>query len=158
MLESHPRLDGEEDEDEIEEDDEIEEEDVPVEMQNVLFKQIATSNYLICGIRYTDDALHCWGSNHHVPKPLKEHLVKVGPYRQVANGDMGMCAILTETGELDCIGDAYHMIRNAGMYYEDWDQIYIGAYSICGITVDSKTSCFGGLPSVTNVPVDFDVA
>ena len=154
MVESRPRIDGDEDEDDEEDEDEVESQKEEVALQHMVFRQIAANDRNICGI-LEDMSLICWGLRFDFPKPLLQPITKPGPFRQVAAGNLGICAILEESGEVECIGTAMHFMPANSK--ENWDQIYIGTATVCGVNEFSKAKCFG-TTSVNIVPEDLDIA
>lgn len=118
-------------------------------MAKIQFRQISVGEGTSCGITLLGAHLQCWGGKRPVQSP--------GPYRQVSVGRRGVCAITaavddsssTESREADvllCWGHADSMVHHSGesaaQYH--WDQISVGATTVCGVTMDSELKCWGG--------------
>lgn len=120
---------------------------------HVQFKQISVGDGAACGIQYVDSRLRCWGN-------LKKHklpgLVLDGPFKQVSIGAGGICAIHSNTNQLHCFGQAAGRIGDRATILE-WDQVRVGKYNVCGVTMESQLIC-SGVSIYDDIPEDFRVA
>lgn len=99
-------------------------------------------------------------------------LLSQGPFRQLAAGTMGVCAItgsddeeeaavtahLAPPDQMQCWGRAKDMIDVSKR--EGWDQVTLGCCGGCAVSLQSHLDCWGhGMPSTISQDLrDFVVA
>jgi hypothetical protein len=138
-------------------------------VSKIQFRQISVGDGQSCGITLLGAHLQCWGGRGKKP------LMAVGPFRQVSVGGSGVCAITAaaedqsegqeggrEADRLVCWGFAEQMVHYSGdsaAHYQ-WDQVSVGASSVCAVTLDSEMRCWGGgiPPEYRDHPAKFIVA
>jgi hypothetical protein len=120
---------------------------------HVEFKQISVGDGVACGIQFVDSKLRCWGNikKHKLPGPVVD-----GSFRQVSVGVGGICAIHSDTNQLHCFGQAAGRIADRATVLE-WDQVRVGKYNVCGVTMESQLIC-SGVSIYDDIPEDFRVA
>lgn len=64
---------------------------------NVQFKQISVTSMYSCGIKL-DNSLLCWGKEKAFGGIIKDVLKDDGPFKTIAVGELGVCAIYGDTG------------------------------------------------------------
>lgn len=118
----------------------------------IQFKQISVGTHYACGIQYMDGKIRCWGNLKSILKGTD--LVDLNaPYRQVSVGNSGVCMISEDTNHVSCLGIAPLSEST------EWDQIKVGYYHVCGVTMDSELKCSGPAhPIVNSLRDDFVVA
>lgn len=150
---------AEEDEDEEEEEEDgymDEEEDEEGRRQTgrpVKFIQISAAQTYTCGIRLSDQAIECWGESRRSSYPVRE---LPGPFRQVSAGRMGVCGVYQSNDSLVCVGKLADVEGfNGG---KEWDQVSVGDFSMCAVSMDSELTCWGSDPIRLGIPADLVVA
>lgn len=145
----------------------------------IQFRQISVGDGQSCGITLLGAHLHCWGGRNK-----RQPLHARGPFRQVSVGGSGVCAITAapeeeeaaesdresdggsgaarEADRLVCWGFADQMVHHSGDSAAGllWDQVSVGATSVCAVTLDSEMKCWGGgiPPEYRDHPAKFIVA
>ena len=113
-------------------------------LTNVVFKQISVGYQFSCGIRYGNGDLLCWGhvDSLRIGSSGSEHLVIKGPFKQVAAGVLGACALYEDgTQPALCLGAAKFTMTK---YAVEYDQIGVSTTMICGVNMDnSQLECSG---------------
>lgn len=120
----------------------------------IQMKQIAASDSWTCGLSLQEQDLHCWGHKRMHKKNPERHPPKLaaGPFKQVAVGGFGVCAI-RESGQkdrggkdisdsLECWG-LLDTIIPAADKMAGWDQISVGQQIACGVSMNSELKCWG---------------
>lgn len=135
--------------------DEEEEPQVPQAIESQLspiqFKQLSVGKTFSCGIQYLDGKIRCWGTLKGVLKGT-DLIESDAPYRQVSVGDHGVCMIAEGTNAATCLGAS-------GLPSNEWDQLKVGKFHVCGVTMDSELKCSGPAHAIINsLRDDFVVA
>jgi hypothetical protein len=114
------------------------------EFQRIQLKQISVGNTLSCGITYHGQHLICWGETITERKSGNKYpnFVK-GSFRQISVGGHGVCALrdADERSNLQCWGVANMSLPTS--IIAEWDQVAVGDYVSCGVTMDSELRCWG---------------
>lgn len=114
------------------------------DVAKIVLKQISVGYRFTCGIRYDNSNLLCWGhlDSLQYGASASEYLTFEGPFRQVASGVLGFCAIYEDgTKPVLCLGAAKSTMRK---YAVEYDQIDVGTTMICGVNMDnSQLECSG---------------
>ncbi|CAE7676787.1 unnamed protein product, partial [Symbiodinium microadriaticum] len=122
-------------------------------VSDVEFKQISVGDGIACGIQFADSRVRCWGD---IKRQKLTSAVWEGSFRQVSVGSGGICAILSNTNQLQCAGLATIRIADRAVELE-WDQVRVGKYNVCGVTMESQLIC-AGVSVYDDIPEDFRVA
>ena len=153
---------GEEDEDEDEDEDAYEDEEddstgAGAAKARVQMRQIAASNEWSCGISLEGQNLHCWGHKRAHKKKPEQHPPKLlaGPWKQVAAGALGVCALReskdnggSPADSLQCWGMVNFFLPQA-LRSGKYDQVAVGSLLSCAVTMESELACWG--PSQGNI-------
>lgn len=133
----------------------------------VQFRQISVSSHFSCGITLLGANILCWGSMPHIRSMQIPRQIK-GPFKQVSAGECGVCGITADPREifaedvdlnvkdnsseaaspdqLMCWGNIAFLMKPER--FEAWDQIAVGSFGACGVSMESEVDCFGShLPS-----------
>lgn len=111
------------------------------------FVQVSVGVKYSCGITCKDGNILCWGDKmlHGIYPQFM-----TGPFKQVTVGGAGVCAIYGEEGHISaniaenslvCWGNAKQQMPEH--MPEEWDQILVGDFITCGITMQSDVKCWG---------------
>lgn len=134
-------------------------------MNKVAFKQISAGSRTTCGIRYDTSDLMCWGNLESL---YLETQTVPGPFKQVASGRMGVCALydteaMVENGTtppapMVCYGRA-RLIVPPPSDMVDFDQVAVSSM-VCGVSMEnSQMLCYGGSKlDARSIPADLEIA
>lgn len=152
----------------------------------IQFRQISVGDGQSCGITLLGAHLHCWGGRNkrqplHARGPFRQVSVGgAGVCAITAASEEGEAAEGDEDGDsngeggngsegragegdrLVCWGFADQMVHHSGDSAAglQWDQVSVGATSVCAVTLDSEMRCWGGgiPPEYRDHPAKFIVA
>ena len=136
------------------------EEDAPASKTDrvkVQMRQLSVTNDWSCGVSLAGKNLYCWGHKgiHRVAPERFPPKFLAGPFKQVAAGRMGVCALRESKDKggdkaagggpgdsIVCWGFADAAIPTDEKLLS-WDQLSIGDLLACGVSMQSELQCWG---------------